>query len=170
MPAAHLKPDLVLHRLQRLATELQHNAPLLISHQAHRRTMQKLRLHKPEKAGSTNSALHYVLAVYEFAATPFESAAFTQRTLRPSPPPQPSLKPLAYLAPHLILTPQLSRFQALDACLERAVSLGIKPVCDCLDGYLCLIYSFPAGRDRNEAHPRPRADAPQHRTAHALYT
>lgn len=41
-------------------------------------------------------------------------------------------------------------YQALDACLERATSLGIKAVCDCLDGYLFLVYSFPAGIDRKE--------------------
>lgn len=89
--------------------------------------------------------------------------------LAPSPATQPSLKPrvFLYLSPHTLSLnpPGSSRYQALDACLERATSLGIKAVCDCLDGYLFLVYSFPAGIDRKEANPRPRA-RPRQRLPH----
>ena len=101
-----------------------------------------------------------MLAVYECAAHPTESASLPPSTPRAIATNTTLTQPrvFLYLSPHTLSLnpPGLSRYQALDACLERAVSLGIKAVCDCLDGYLFLVYSFPAGIDRKEANPRPR--------------
>jgi hypothetical protein len=54
--------------LHALSRECRANAPFVVNARAHAPTLAMLRTHMPEKARNVSSALHYVLAPYEFRA------------------------------------------------------------------------------------------------------
>ena len=104
---------------------------------------------KPNKWQHVSSALHYVLAPYECAAAlralPFPGAKLTA-PLSPLPAPIPPRPSHPYLPPPPPLPPR--RYAFLDGCLEFAQIKHLHPLCDALDGFLFLRFSFYAAPEQ----------------------
>jgi hypothetical protein len=107
---------------------------------------------KPNKWQHVSSALHYVLAPYECAAAlralPFPGAKLTA-PLSPLPAPYPpvAVAPLFALPPPPPPLPP-RRYAFLDGCLEFAQIKHLHPLCDALDGFLFLRFSFYAAPEQ----------------------